>query len=119
MIIFSKIFKISSVSVFLLLSNFRRTPFMLLKYSKTKSFSFKSVTFIFLAEGIEIFELDNSYQTLVNTGRFNFSRGSLSKCTAKIILAKLALSINGTRELKKESMQKSKGYNSVQGWMPL
>jgi len=92
---------------------------MLLKYSKTKSFSFKRVIFIFLAEGIEIFELDNSYQTLVNYGRFNFSRGSLSKCTAKIILAKLALRINGTRELKKESIQKSKGYNSVQGWMPL
>lgn len=92
---------------------------MFLKYSKMKSFNFKSVGFILLAERIEIFEVESSYQTLVNTGRFNLSSGSLSKCTARIILAKLALRINGTRGLKKESMLKSKGYKSVQGLIPL
>ena len=84
-----------------------------------KSFSFNSVGSILLTEEIEIFEVVSSYQTLVNTGRFNLSSGSLSKCTVKIILAKLALRINGTRGLKKESILKSKGYNSVQGSIPL
>ena len=92
---------------------------MLLKYSRMKSFSFKSVGTIFFAEGIEILEVVSSYQTRVKTGRFNLSRGSLSKCTVRIILAKLALRINGTRGLKKESMLKSKGYKSLQGSMPL
>lgn len=84
-----------------------------------KSFSFNSVGSILLTDEIEIFEVVSSYQTLVNTGRFNLSSGSLSKCTVKIILAKLALRINGTRGLKKESILKSKGYNSVQGSIPL